>query len=217
MLAYQGEAEAAGAIVVLRTPVLGGRCAMTVSSLRSAATSRRRSAAGLWSTPPGFMRPLWRTAIEGIPPRDDPAGIFLPRRLFHAERARAVSPAHLPRPGAGRARRAHHAGSGRSGAVRARCRMDLLGRLLGRSGARRGRSMRAVRTLLARVARTARCSRAMPASGRRSAGRPSRPPISSCRVRETHGVPGLVNLYGIDSPGLTASLPLADEVARKLR
>ena len=32
-----------------------------------------------------------------------------------------------------------------------------------------------------------------------------------------HGIPGLVNLFGIESPGLTASLALADDVAALLR
>lgn len=34
--------------------------------------------------------------------------------------------------------------------------------------------------------------------------------------RATHGVPGLVNLFGIESPGLTSSMAIADHVATML-
>ena len=34
--------------------------------------------------------------------------------------------------------------------------------------------------------------------------------------QEAHGVRGLVNLYGIDSPGLTASLAIAERVSEMI-
>jgi L-2-hydroxyglutarate oxidase LhgO len=48
--------------------------------------------------------------------------------------------------------------------------------------------------------------------------RPGTPPLDfAIHGPETHGIPGLINLFGIESPGLTASLALAEEVLARLR
>ena len=60
-----------------------------------------------------------------------------------------------------------------------------------------------------------RLAAATPASGPSSAGRGTRRRLHHQTPAE-HGLPGLVNLFGIESPGLTASLALAERVARAL-
>ena len=56
----------------------------------------------------------------------------------------------------------------------------------------------------------------MPASARRSAAPPIPPGDFLIEGPARHGLPGLVNLFGIESPGLTASLAIAEEVAAAL-
>lgn len=46
---------------------------------------------------------------------------------------------------------------------------------------------------------------------------PDQPAADFCLAGEgAHGVPGLLNLFGIESPGLTSSLAIADQVAKDL-
>ena len=72
-------------------------------------------------------------------------------------------------------------------------------------------------SLLAGSAGRRTAARPMPACGRKSSG-PGEPAADfGIDGPKAHGVAGLVNLFGIESPGLTASLAIADLVCDMLR
>lgn len=214
MLAYQGEAEAAGAIVVLRTPVLSGAVhndgfALAIGG-EEPATIRCRfliNAAGLHA-------PALAGALEGIPPETIPPAFFCRGVYFTLSGTAPFRRLIYPVPVAG--------------GLGVHITLDLAGQ------ARFGPDVEWIPSIDYTVdpargdALYAAVRNYWPGL-RDGALQPGyagiRPKISGAgepaadflvQGREMHGVPGLVNLYGIESPGLTASLELADEVLRKL-
>jgi hypothetical protein len=133
-------------------------------------------------------------------------------RLLHLRRPRTVPAADLPRAGAGRAWHPSNPRPGGAGALRARRRMGR-----GRGLQRRSGSQVEVPGGGAPVLGRRRSGAPGYAGVRPKLSGPGEPAADFCiSGPETHGLPGLVNLFGIESPGLTASLAIAAEVALKV-
>jgi len=175
MLAIQGETEAAGAMVVLRTPVRCGRVRHDGFDLSIGGEEPSDIRCRVVVNAAGLYAPALAHAIRGIPRETIPPAFFC-RGVYFTLSGRApfrrlvypVSPARLPRSATRRARRPYHPRSCGSGAVRAGCRVDQRSRLCRRSGARRG-VLRRDPGLLARTA--GRCA---PARLRRGAAKDQR-------------------------------------------
>ena len=214
MLAYQGEAEAAGAIVVLRTPVLSGRVRdggfdLAVGGDEPSALQCRRlvNAAGLHA-------PALARAIEGVPQETIPPGFFCRGVYFtlagRAPFRRLVYPVPVPG-GLGVHLTLDLAGQARFGPD-----VEWIPEVDYAVDPARGEAFyAAIRTYWPGLGDGA----LQPgyAGIRPKISGPSEPAADFLvQGPEIHRVPGLVNLYGIESPGLTASLPLADEVVERL-
>lgn len=215
MLAYQGEAEAAGAVIVLRTPVLSGETRGDGFELAIGGDEPTMLRCRLLVNSAGLHAPLLARAIEGVPKDSIPPAYFCRGVYFTltgpAPFRRLIYPVPVP------------------GGLGVHITLDLAGQ------ARFGPDVEWIPSVDYSVD---------PARGevfydavrsywpdlRDGALQPGyagiRPKISGpadpaadfmVQGPDIHGVPGLVNLYGIESPGLTASLPLADEVVRQLR
>ena len=214
MLAYQGEAEAAGATVVLRTSVLSGRVRDGGFDLDIGGDEPTPLRCRLLINAAGLHAPALARAIAGVPPQTIPQAYFC-RGVYFALAGRApfsrlVYPVPPP------------------GGLGVHVTLDLAGQ------ARFGPDVEWISGIDYSVDPTrgdafyAAIRRYWP-SLRDGALQPGyagiRPKISgpedpACdfvvQGPEIHGIPGLVNLYGIESPGLTASLLLADEVVERL-
>jgi L-2-hydroxyglutarate oxidase LhgO len=215
MLAYQGEAEAAGATVVLRTPVLSGAVGRSGFELAIGGNDPTRIRCRFLVNAAGLYAPSLAQAIAGIPPETIPPAYFCRGVYFTLSGRAPFRRLIYPVPAA--------AGLG------VHVTLDMARQ------ARFGPDVEWIASVDYSVD-PARGAAFYDAVRRYWPGLPEgalqpgyagiRPKISGpaepaadfvVQGPETHHVPRLVNLYGIESPGLTASLPLADEVVRQLR
>jgi L-2-hydroxyglutarate oxidase LhgO len=214
MLAYQGEAEAAGALIALRAPILSAIAgpdgfALTVGG-EEPCTIRCQflvNAAGLHA--PSLARTIAGVPAESIPPAYYCRGVYFSlsgRSPFR----RLVYP--VPPPGG----LGVHVTLDLAGQARFGPDVEWISEIDYAVDPARGDAFyAAVRNYWPDL----RDGALQPgyAGIRPKISGPAEPAADFVvQGPATHGVSGLVNLYGIESPGLTASLPLADEVVSRL-
>jgi L-2-hydroxyglutarate oxidase LhgO len=214
MLAFQGEAEAAGAMVVLRTPVLSGRVRDDGFDLAVGGDEPTSIRCRCLVNAAGLYAPALAQAIDGVPRETIPPAYFCRGVYFSlAGRApfrRLVYP--VPPPGG----LGVHITVDLAGQARFGPDVEWISEVDYTVDPARGDAFyAAIRTYWPGL----RDGALQPgyAGIRPKISGPNEPAVDFVvQGPEIHGVPGLINLYGIESPGLTASMPLADEVVRQL-
>jgi L-2-hydroxyglutarate oxidase LhgO len=214
MLAFAGEAEAKGAAIVLRTPVTGGRVCRDGFELDIGGAEPMALACRHLVNAAGLHAPALARAIAGIPPQTIPPAYFC-RGVYFTLSGRApfrhlIYPVPVPG-GLGTHLTLDLAGQARFGPD-----VEWISDIDYTVAPARGDSFYgAVRRYWPRL----RDGALQPGyAGIRPKISGPDDPAADFLVQgpALHGVPGLVNFYGIESPGLTASLPLAEEAVRQL-
>jgi L-2-hydroxyglutarate oxidase LhgO len=214
MLAYQGEAEEAGAFVAFRTPVLGGQVRGDGFELSVGGDEPTTLRCHYLVNAAGLYAPAVARAIEGVPAASIPPAYFCRGVYFtltgKTPFRRLIYPVPVPG-GLGVHITLDLAGQARFGPD-----VEWIGDVDYAVDPRRGDAFYAA---VRRYWPGLRDNALQPgyAGIRPKISGPNEPAADFVvQGPAAHGIPGLVNLYGIESPGLTASLPLADEVVRQL-
>jgi L-2-hydroxyglutarate oxidase LhgO len=210
MLALLGDAENAGAVAVLRSPVTGGRALAHGVEIEVAGAEPMALRCRLLVNSAGLHAPAFAARVVGMPPGCIPTAYYAKGSYFtlsgRSPFSRLIYPVPVP------------------GGLGVHLTIDLGGQ------ARFGPDVQWIDTIDYTVdpargdAFYAAVRRYWPGlkdgalqpgyAGIRPKIVPPGAPAQDFVVQgpRTHGVDGLINLFGIESPGLTASLALADHV-----
>lgn len=212
MLAYLGDAEAHGAMLAVRSPLVGGEVVADGIVLH---TNDSTLKAKILVNSAGLRAPSVARTIEGLDRRRVPGEFYAKGNYYSLNRRSPFSRLVYPVP--------------EPGGLGVHVTLDLAGQ------ARFGPDVEWVDRISYEVD-PGRAARFYAAIRRywpglpdgallpgyagirpKTAGPDAPAPDFHVQGPREHGVPGLVNLFGIESPGLTASLALADAVLEELR
>jgi L-2-hydroxyglutarate oxidase LhgO len=212
MLAYQGDAENHGAIVVFHAPVLGGRVTDNGIEIRVGGSEPMTLECRLLVNSAGLHAPGLARAIEGVPPGTIPRD-HLCKGVYFTLGGRAPF-THLIYPAPEKAGLGVHLTLDLAGQARFGPDVEWVDRIDYTVDPRRGDSFYAAIRRYWPGLKDGTLQPGYAGIRPKIVGPKDAAGDFVVQGPATHGVAGLVNLYGIESPGLTSSLALADEVVK---
>lgn len=214
MVAFEGDAEDAGAAIAFLSPVEGGRARDDDIVLRVGGEAPMELACRTVVNSAGLFAQQVAGAIEGVPPDSIPPIHYAKGNYYAMTGAQPFS--HLVYPLPGESVLGVHVTIDLAGRCRFGPDLEWMDEIeYSVDPARADAFYAAIRTYYPGL----RDGSLQPdyCGIRPKLHGPGEPhPDFVVQGPEAHGVRGLVNLYGIESPGLTSSLAIADEVAARL-
>ncbi len=216
MLAYRGEAEDHGAMIAFLSPVASGRVETRGFTLEVGGSAPTRLACDILVNSAGLYAQAVAHRIAGVPPETIPPRYLAKGSYFTMSGPPPFSRLVYPAPEVKFATLGLHATVDLAGQVRFGPDIEWVERIDYRVDPARAALFY---DTIRRYYPGLKDGSLQPgyAGVRPKLQAPGQPPADfMIQGPALHGIPGLVNLYGIESPGLTASLAIAEEVLSRL-